>query len=593
MLTAFAVGCKGKNTINNGTPVFTVTASNTHFTSFIVNVSGLTLTRDDGNVFTAMAVTERADLTRITDLTELLSAPALPVGTYKSGTITLDFTTAVINVDVNGQSVSAAAVDAAGAALTGVTLAFTLDPNKQLVLNKSQSTRIGLDFDLNASTIVNTAASPLTVTVTPYVVVSVVLPNSNPIRVHGAFLTADGSGLISLNSRPFSDQVDNFGAVQVATNSSTIYDISGQVYTGSAGLAALGALSLNASIAAVGTITDVSKVTPILTATQVYAGPSLESPSFDHLIGEVSSRSGNVINVHGATVVFRGGSFTFVKDAPLTVGSSTLVNTDGSGTTGQSNLAISIGQHIEAVGQGTIDATSGAVTMDATAGEVRLQPTRLWGALNSAAPGSLVMNLAAIGRYESVAFNFTGTGTAPASDATAASYAVNAPGIDQSATPATTLLRVDGLVNAFGSAPADFNASAVVAAPAIESVLQVEWLNGGATAPFVSSGVSGFVVDLANTHLGTVHEIDTGPAVQDLTLLSASPLIVADPTGSNFSIGAGTGLTMSSFNSFADFAAAVATNLNGTTALRKLVAYGHYDDGTKTFTATRVNLVNQ
>ncbi len=145
----------------------------------------------------------------------------------------------------------------------------------------------------------------------------------------------------------------------------------------------------------------------------------------------------------------------------------------------------------------------------------------------------------------------------------------------------------------FGTAPPDFNASAVVAAPAIESVLQVEWVNGGATAPFLSSGASGFVVDLANAHLGTVHEIDTGPAISDLTLLSASPLIVADPSGTNFSVGGGIGLTLNSFASFTDFASSVATNLNGTTAVRKLVAYGHYDAGTNTFTATRVNLVNQ
>src|SRR5207237_735797 len=64
--------------------------------------------------------------------------------------------------------------------------------------------------------------------------------------------------------------------------------------------------------------------------------------------------------------------------------------------------------------------------------------------------------------------------------------------------------------------------------------LVVEWINGaGATAPFTSASSSGLVVNLSNAALGTIHEIRTGPAgpantgpgVQDLTLLPASPLI--------------------------------------------------------------------
>ncbi len=218
----------------------------------------------------------------------------------------------------------------------------------------------------------------------------------------------------------------------------------------------------------------------------------------------------------------------------------------------------------------------------------------MWGLLNSAAPGNLALNLTAIGQFEPAAFNFAGTGVTPASDAVPANYVINTGATDLTATPAATQVRVDGLVTPFASAPPDFTASAVTTAPALDSVLQIEWPNGGSTAPFTSIGAGGIVVNLASTNIGTIHEIDTGPFTQDLTLLSASPLIVpATANATNFSVGGGTGLIINSFTTYSDFVTAVGTNLNGTTAIRKLVALGRYDAGTNTFTATRIDLVDQ
>src|SRR5213082_30637 len=124
---------------------------------------------------------------------------------------------------------------------------------------------------------------------------------------------------------------------------------------------------------------------------------------------------------------------------------------------------------------------------------------------------------------------FAGTGTA-GQDANPSAYALNTGSLDESATPAGTLLQVDGIVNAFGSAPPDFTATAITAGTATEQRLVVEWTNAaGATAPFTSASSSGLVVDLSNAALGTIHEIRTGPAgpantgpgVRDLKLLAA------------------------------------------------------------------------
>jgi hypothetical protein len=298
--------------------------------------------------------------------------------------------------------------------------------------------------------------------------------------------------------------------------------------------------------------------------------------------------------VHGAQVTLRGGRYQYLNDIPVTVGSSTIVNVDGSATTGLTNQAVSVGQVVQVIGQAAVDSTSGAVTsLDATAGEIRLQPTRLWGQLNSATPGNLVMGLNSIGLFDSSAFNFAGTGVAAGSDASAAAYSVNSGTLDLSATAAGTELSADGLVTAFGSAPPDFTASAVGVAPGIDSILEVEWGTTGTAAPFSSSNSSGVVLDLSNANLGSVHRISTGPFSVDLLSLSASPLIVPDTTnGTNYSVGAGSGLVLNSFTTFSGFITQVGTELS-TKSMRKLLAVGRYDAGTNTFTAKRINLVEE
>jgi hypothetical protein len=607
LTTAFAllVGSCGNNQIDNGTPVITATATNTVFSSFVVSIASVTLTRNDGYTFTILGATgeQRADLTKITDLTELVEAPAVPSGTYKTGTITLDFGAPIINVvSAGGQTVPAAAVDSTGAALSTVTLTFNLDPNNPLVINSHQGTAFGLEFDLAASTIVNTSASPVQVVFTPVVVASTKLTNpSHTLRVRGTYLTTDqGNNSFIINGTPFDDQFsyqyNGVGAVKVTVDGNTTYDINGVVYTGANGLAQIAKTSLNAYVSAVGSLSDITQVTPTLHATQVYAGASLESLGVDRLVGTVTARSATTLTVHGTLVTQRVGTYYYFNDIPVTVGSSTLVNVDGSATTGLTNQAISIGQQVLVIGQAAADPTTGVVTgtgMDATAGEVRMQSTRLWGQLNSATPGSLVMGLTAVGLFDPSAFDFAGTGVAAGSDASAAAYAVNTGTLDLSATAANTELYADGLVTPFGSAPPDFTASAATAAPGIDSILEVEWASTGTAAPFSSSNSSGLVVDLTNANLGAVHRISTGPFITDLLSLSASPLIVPDTAnGTNYSVGAGGGLVLNTFLTFSGFVTQVGTELS-TKTMRKLVAVGRYDTGSNTFTAKRVNLVEE
>lgn len=594
----FLVGSCGSTTFYNGTPVVVMTATNNHFTSFIVSIDSITLTRDDGNIFNGLTLAEQVDLTRVVDLSQLLEAPAIPTGNYKQGTITLDFSAPIITYDSNGQSVGLTATDNSGAALTTVSLTFNFDPNHPLVINYQQGVNLGLEFDLAASTIVNAAAG--TTTFTPMVVASTQVANNNPVAVRGLFLiTQPGSSKFIMNSLPAYDYNlygATFGAVDVVIDSNTVYNLNGVVYTGAAGLTAMNSLPLNSVVAARGNITDISGVTPVLHATQVLAGNSQEGPLVDHVSGTVSARSGNTVTLHNAFEVLRASAFQsyglpllyFYNDATVVLGSTTIVNTDGSGATGTSAAAISVGQQIEAIGQASNDQTSGALTMDVTQGEVRVQPTRVWGTLTSATPGSLQANLAAIGPSEIPAYNFAGTGVSSASDSNPASYVVNTGALDESATPTNTPLRIDGFVAPFGSAPPDFNATAVAGSPAVDSLLQVEW-PAGTLAPFSASNASGLVVDLANSAM-TSATIDMGPFSVPVSSLSASPMIVPDPNGTNFSVGAGTQAIMNTFLTFAGMVTQYNTEIGAGHSMHKLVAVGHYDPGTNTFIAKQVDL---
>jgi hypothetical protein len=591
--TVLLAGCGGRSTTTPGTPVITLADTSGDFAAYRVSISSITLTNTNGAIATPLLTPESADLAALTDLAELLEVPAAPSGTYKSATLTLDYSSASIWVNVNGQAVSATAVDSTGKALSTVTLTITFDPNHQLVISQGQSTHLAIDIDLAASNSINTSTTPATVTVRPFLVMTPAPADATLIRVRGRFVTVESSSSdYVMNVRPLTDLTSALGAVTVGTNAQTYFNINGVAYTGAAGLTAMASLPENTSSAAYGTLGDLSGITPGFHATAVYAGTSLDSPLADHIRGVVSARSGNTLTVRGATSVARLGLVTFLNNATVTLGSGTVVSEDGVTASGLTPLSVSVGQQLDVSGQSSFDA-SGNLTMDATAGQVRLASTRIWGTLISATAGSASLDVLSLGNFAPAGFNFAGTGTS-GQDANPSAYAVNTGSLDQSATAAGTLLRVDGIVSAFGSAPPDLSATAITAGTATEQRLVVEWINGGATAPFISDSVTGLVVDLNSPALGTVHYIRTGPATLDLKTLPASPLITtvgADQSNLQLAIGSASLATgVSVFNSISGFAGALTATFNGTNKIYRLVAVGQYNTGTNTFVASRISV---
>jgi hypothetical protein len=598
-LAAALAGCSTNTNIKNGTPVVTVSsAAAGSFSTYVVGISLYSLTRSDGYIAYPAGYTaeEFADLTKRVDLTELLNAVGIPTGTYTSLTIALDYSAAPGNaaplIYVTGQSTIATVQNSTGTKNPGVVdVTVKFDPSQPLVVNLNQSARLALQFDLAAFN----SISGNTVTVRPFLTATAppaTTTDTKPIRARGLFVAANtGASDFVEDLRPFEDNVySTVGALQVNTTANTYYNINGTVYTGAAGLAAMTSLTSNTPVVAYGAITDLATITPSLTATEVYAGTVVSNGQFEHVQGIVTARSGNSLTVSGATYLYYQGycpsnfCFNYYSTGTVNVGASTVVTQDGtvppSGST-LSSQSISVGSQIDAVGLGSTS-SSNALTLDATAGEVRLQSTPVWGTLNSGALGSATLTALSIGPFPASSFNFAGTGTASANDATAGAYVVNTGTIDESATPAGTLLRADGFPTSFGSAPPDFDATAVTLGSAEPANLIVEWSSGsGTTSPFTSD-TAGLVLNLANA---TTAEVVVGPQT---TALTGTPTIdIAGAT--EFAIGnAATGV--STFISSSAFLSALNSTLNGSNKVYRVVAVGTYDASSNTFAAQRVDV---
>jgi hypothetical protein len=583
-----------------GTPVVTMgdLTNSGDFMSYIINIDAIQLKRTDGTIVTPLVTPLSVDLARLNSMTELVEAPAMPEGTYTSGLITLDYTsTSLVWLNVNGQPLSAGVANSSGTGATVVTVTVTFDPAHPLVIAHNESVRLHIDVDLTASHVVTTAPTTSeagVVQVQPFVVMSSPPVDATVMRLRGLFVTTEGvaSGFY-MNSRPFYSLSSAFGAVIVNTNAQTYFNINGTVYTGAAGLTALSTQQQQLPMAVSGTLDNLSGVTPSFNATEVYFGAGEESQLAYYLTGTVTARSGNTLTLRAADALTPLGSRVYIDSVPVTLGSGTQVFEDGIATPGLTSANVSVGQQLTVAGQPGFDSTGTVfVSLDATAGLVRLHPTTLWGVLNADATQSL----ASLGRFAPFPgpLNFTGTGT-PGHDATPSAYVVDMSAVPPG--PVTTtgeLLQVQGTVAPFGSAPPDFTARSVTSGPSSLQTLVINWANGGSTAPFTSVSSSGLVVNLADTNLGTTHEIRTGPAALDLKSLPASPLITttgADQSNLQLAIGSAV-LTkgISVFNSASAFASAVNSSFTGTNKIFRLVAYGQYDKLSNTFVAARINV---
>jgi hypothetical protein len=613
-LAALASGCSTSDNIIYGTPVITIGDVSGDFTSYIVEIDEITFTRSDGLVVEPLATPEQVDLSKLTNMSELLEAPAFPYGTYTSMTLILDYTAVTdfpaITVNVNGTVETVTPLDTTGAPMLTQSVTVNFDPQHPLVISPNQSTAFAIDIDLAAMNTLNLSASPITAIVQPFVSASVLpVAETGTIRARGLVVVADPSShYYIMNIRPFADLISALGALQVNTSATTYFNINGNVYVGAPGLQAMTAANIvNTPAVAYGTLDDLSGITPTFNATSVLVGSIEESTIADFLTGTVSAVNGDALTVQGVSYLNRDGELGYYGQIPVTLNAATPVYADGVSASGLTQASISVGQQVTIAGQSNLNATTGnlesfdatnssadtttnADTTSGSGGIVRLQPTQLWGTLNSATTGSVSLDLLSIDNFEPSDFNFAGTGSSTSDDAVASSYLVDTGSLNESALPAGTLLQVNGLVTPLRSAPPDFTASSIAQASAVPATIVFEFGSTGAgvVQPFLQLTSAGIIVDLASAD--SVHYIQTGPTRINLTTQAQVPLITF-AAGTTLILATGEATTeINVFNEISGFITQVNEFQVAGDLVYRLVCLGQYSAATNSFIANKVDV---
>jgi hypothetical protein len=623
-----AAGCHHNN-LDSGFAVAWTTMSTAddagQFSSYIVTIDSIVLVGKTVGSVSGIAVPETVDFTKLTNLSELWATASVPVDSYTSATITMDYTSAQISVMVNGVPTVATVVDPSGAAITTVTVTVNLDPSNLLIFQPTFATsnalRLAVNFDLSASNSIDLTTSPPTVTVKPYFSMSTNQPDSKLIRVRGALINSSvATGTFTVVVRPFFDEVNSLGIDTIFNDANTIYTFGGTTYVGAAGLTAISQASAGSTVLAAFTTFEPT-TTPaagvnagIFHSKYVVAGSTLEDFYTYGLEGDVIARTGNTLTLHGATLFANAAQEVQfeVQDAVVLLGPATLVTADGVSTLGALNYnSVGVGQHITVRGLFS-ESASGVVTLDCTGasatntGSVRIQSTELFGSVLSSAAGSLDLNLQYINLWPVSVYSFAGNGVSAAQDPTPGDFLVNTGALTLPAFAAGDPAWVDGFVSAFGSAPPDFLAQSVPAEAAVPATLVVAWTGTGTTAPFATLSPTGLSIDLANAAFGS-GQLRIGAESVDLTTLSASPSVVPavaapDPTSGLplfapvFSVGPGainesTVNPIQSFNVFANFVTQLNTTFATPTPATQFIARGYFDRVANTFTASTIDVV--
>lgn len=571
---------------DTGTLLISLTDADGDFVGYSVDVLSVTLQRRGGGTVEVLPAATRIDFAQLTELSDLLAVATLAPGDIVGGKIRLDYGTAEVFVESGGQVVRANVVGANGAPLGVTELEIELAAREHLVITRGRAALLALDFDLAASHNVDLAQSPPVVTARPYIVAEIEPVAEKELRLRGALVSTDVAGSsYTVDVRPWFRPAGAHGRVTVHTTSSTSFEIDGVPATGAAGLRALAAKPAGTMTVAFGTLSTQERR---FTAEIVHAGDSVSGERIDAIHGSIVARRGDQLTVKGAFAVRRDHVARLHRTVIVTVGTNTKVLKTGTPGAVLDAGALSVGQQIVAFGALTEPATDTTpATFDATNGRVRMLPTHLHGSVNAAVPGQLNLNLRGIDRLGVEAFDFAGTGVTAAQDANPADYEVATGTLGLTSVVTGEAARIVGFVRPFGSAPADFEGRTVVDHRGLPSLLGIGWGDAGTTAPFLSMGVGGLVLDIDNPSIGERHTLIVGQRHIDLTTL-ATPPTLAPPTTGRAIYGIGVGADIRMFTSFAEFSSELAVLLGGGRPAIALTASGRYEAGSATLYATHI-----
>jgi hypothetical protein len=568
-----------------GTAMLTMTDAAGDFLGYSVDLTSLELTKANGTSVQTLPATTRIDFAQLVDLSEVLSTGQVPVGEYVAATLKVDFShAAIIADDGAGTGVQLSPVDANGQPLGQVELMVKLDNRNHLMINSHRISHLAFDLDLLASNTVDMGAH--TVTVSPFVVASVQPVERSQVRARGRLDSVDVPGSsYTINLRPFHEDAGSSGQMTIHTTSTTRFEINGMVLSGVDGLTALSNLDGHPATIAFGSV-DAGEG-HAFTAKRVLAATSAQDLHHDYLSGNVLARAGNVLTLGGVRVGRHGGGAEFeLGHVAVTVGPDTRVTRDGQASGVTLGIAdISVGQRLEVFGDYSRD--GGHAALDATAGRVRLNYTHLFGTVATNAGGMLTLGLESIDGREPARFDFTGTGTTPATDADPAHYEVLTGALDTTGVAVGAWTRLFGFVTPFGAAPPDFIADTFLDFTQTRVGVALNWGLAGSTAPFTSSTTAGLVVNPAGMH----GAVQLGGRLVDVTTLASLTLQPATEGTLVFAIAHRSSHDVENFSDFADFVVRLNAVLDGSKPLYRVDGQGSFNAVGGVFTATRLLVV--
>jgi len=573
-----------------GTVFVGLTDADGDFLNYTVDVVQLSLEMANGRLVDTLPRSTRINFTDYVDLTELLTAATVPPGTYVSGTITLDYGDAEVFVEAGDMAKEAVVTDIDGNALGQTELKIVLSNRDRLIVTRGRPAVLQLDFDLDASHIVDILPTPATATSEQFIVAEVTPVDEKDIRVRGPLVEVneDASNYV-VAVRPFHDRVGDFGKMTVNTTDETEFEIDGDMYVGSEGLRALAAAGQGTPTVAGGTLNVAERE---FTASIVLAGSSVPGIDRDAIVGNVIKREGNFLTIRGAVIIPRDRRAHFHDDVVVEVGPDTKVFKDGDRVSDLSIDAISIGQRVTIRGNQptpTDNALAPQILFDATEGAVRMHLTHLSGIVNTVNPGQTDVTLHAIDRRRVQVFDFTGTGVSADMDADPENYEVATGNLTLANFSEGKPIVAKGFPSAFGMAPPDFTGRTIIDYTDVRSALGVGWGAQGTTAPYLSLGSDGLLLDNQNPDIDVRHYIKQGPVLIDLTALDSDTLIAPRETGRKlFYIKSRDSLRL--YSDFDDFVTDLSGSLDGATAARSMHARGLYDADSNIFTAYKIGV---
>jgi len=571
-----------ENTDSNcGTLLLGITDAEGDFLSYTVDVTGLELTRADGTQVSVMPSSQSVNFAEYVEVSELATAATIPIGVYTSGSITIDYSNADIQVEKDGVATVANMVDSEGTLLTSETLQLQFDENNQLVIAYRRPAMLEIDFNLAASHTVNLENTPVTVTTEPFIVAEIDPVWNKEFRVRGPLISVNLDELLfRIAVRPFHRDSGRFGGVNIKTNDETNFEVDGVSFVGSEGLTQMATLEAGTPTITLGVF---NRSADRFTAITVIAGSGVPGADRDAARGVIVARQGNVLTVKGASLIRQDGIVDFNDEITVLIDTTTLVSKNRRLQDDVTIDDLSVGQAVTILG--TISRLDDSTTIDATEGAIRMRLTFASGHAISDDQLSLTMALQALQGRTPETYDFTGTGTSPEFDADPDNYEVSVENMMVTNVNQNDPIRVSGFINEFAAAPADFNAMTVVNYAESRSQILVNWPTGDAVVAFSEISSERLVINTNNEGEG-VYKLIQGGIRTELTSFDMPVTILPLGDRGFYSIKAQGGI--SHFSNFADFTSLLQLKLDEGGSIDLMHATGGFSTESKTLSAIKI-----